>query len=317
MDNNHATFSRIGEIFNKGNSGVVLVPPNPSVDTVAGATALYLALNKIGKNVSLACSSKVDNIPLTAADKFQTDINVSGDSLMISFPYTDGAIDRVDYNIQGENFNLIITPRPGFKKLDPSQVKFSYTGGKMDFLIVVDAPNLNALGDIYLNNKEKFVGCEIINIDRHLTNNNFGTVNLVKKTAACLSEIIFELIENLRMEIDRDIATNLYAGILAGTNNFTSYSVTAQTLETAAKLLKAGAIKRVITQKAGTSPVASASQTFSFGKTIETPKPVTFPQVNKLETKPIETVEKETDKEIQETPQDWLKPKIFRGGGLI
>ncbi|MGB9707535.1 MAG: DHH family phosphoesterase [Microgenomates group bacterium] len=320
MDEGQLVVSRIGEIINKGASGVILTPPNSSIDTIAAATALYLALNKMGKNISLACSAKIDNIPLTAADKFQTDINVSGDSLTISFPYIDGSIDRVDYNIQGENFNLIITPRPGYKKLDPSQVKFSYTGGKIDFFIIVDAASLNALGDLYLNNKEKFVGCEIINIDRHLTNNNFGTVNFVKKTAACLSEIIFELIENLKLEVDRDIATNLYAGILAGTNNFTSYSVNAQTLETAAKLLKAGAVKKVIS-KTNVIPSAPNSHPFSFGKpTIGKPSNImnsSLPKVNKIDTKPLESVEKEVAKEPQETPQDWLKPKIFRGGGLI
>lgn len=316
MNENNSVISRIGEIINKGGSGVILVPPNSSVDTIAGATALYLALNKIGKNVSLACSSKIENIPLTAVDKFQTDINVSGDSLMISFPYTDGSIDRVDYNIQGENFNLVITTRTGFKKLDPNQVKFSYTGGKIDFLIVIDAPNLNALGDIYLNNKEKFVGCEIINIDRHLTNNNFGTANLVRKTAACISEIIYDLIENLKLEIDKDIATNLYAGILSGTNNFSSYSVGPQTLETAAKLLRAGAIKKVI-GKTTSSHTLGGFQGFPLKDQGVTIKSDTLPKVNRLENKPLEKVEKETEKESQETPQDWLKPKIFRGGGLI
>jgi hypothetical protein len=32
---------------------------------------------------------------------------------------------------------------------------------------------------------------------------------------------------------------------------------------------------------------------------------------------PIESVEKETMAEKPQTSQDWLKPKIFKGGGLI
>lgn len=317
MNPDDTQIQRINEIISKNQSGIILVPPSPSIDTIAGATALYLTLNKLGKNVSLACSQKINNPQITGSEKFDTDINVSGDNLMISFPYADGAIDKVDYYIQGEFFNLIIAPRPGHKKLDPSKVKFSYVGGKIDFFIILDSPTLNNLGDIYLNNKEKFTGCEIINIDRHLTNANYGTANYVKKTAASLSEIVFEVIQGLNIEIDKEIATNLYTGIIAGTNNFTSYSVTAQTLETAAKLLRLGAIKKIL-NKSGLdfSEQTKKESFFSF------PQKFTIKPKNQQPTEekvtPIENVEKEKVlKEENTTPQDWLKPKIFRGGGLV
>lgn len=311
MNGNDSKIARIIEVIHKNQSGVILVPPNASLDTIASATALYLALNKIGKNISLASSEKINFDQLTAGEKFETDIKVSGDNLMISFPYTDGSIDKIDYNIQGNFFNLIISPRPGQKKLDPSQVKFSYTGGKIDFFIILDSPNLNYLGEIYLNNKDKFNGCEIINIDRHLTNMNFGTVNYINKTASCLSEVVFEIIEKLNIEIDKDIATNLYIGITTGTNNFTSYSVTANTLETGAKLLKLGAVKKIINKPKISSPSSSPSFFISPQKLTSVPKVKT--PFSESENSPIEIVEKEKEKENKTAPQDWLKPKIFRG----
>jgi hypothetical protein len=33
--------------------------------------------------------------------------------------------------------------------------------------------------------------------------------------------------------------------------------------------------------------------------------------------KPIESVEKETQADQPQNPQDWLKPKIFKGSGLV
>src|SRR3972149_6840591 len=122
MDNTQSTLSRIQEITTKCRSAVIIVPPNSSIDAIASSTSLYLALNKMGKTISLACSQKIQS-DLVASDKFQNIIGAGGDSLMVSFPYTDGAIDKVDYNIQGESFNLVITPRPGFAKLDPSDRK--------------------------------------------------------------------------------------------------------------------------------------------------------------------------------------------------
>ena len=47
-----------------------------------------------------------------------------------------------------------------------------------------------------------------------------------------------------QVEIDRDMATNLYAGAAASTNNFTSYSTNADTFEHIATLLRLGAVKK-------------------------------------------------------------------------
>lgn len=307
MDTNNQaqSLSRIAEIIAKKSTGVILLPANPTVDTVAAAASLYLALLKQGKTVSLACSTTVSS-ELVGADKIQNSLSVNGDNLVISFPYSDGAIDKVDYNIQANNFNLIITPRPGQVKLNPDQVKYSYSGGNFDFIIVIDAPNLNSVGEIYNNNQKQFQGKDIINIDRHLTNGHYGTVNFVNKTISSVSELVFQIIQGLKIEIDKDIATNLYAGIAASTNNFTSYSVTASTFEAIANLLRQGAVKKTFKKPAAPAPfTASGSFQPSKSKEVHT-------------SKPIEAIEKEPLlDEKKTTPQDWLKPKIFRGGGLI
>ncbi len=313
MNNHQQTLSRIVEVLNRANSGVILIPQNPTADTVAAATALYLGLNKINKNVSLACQGKVD-YELTAADKIQNTISVGGDSLMISFPYKEGSIDKVDYNIQGDYFNLIITPQPGHQKLDPDQVKYSYTGGNVDFFIIIDSPTLNNLGEIYQENQMLFTGKDIINIDRHLTNSYFGTINFVDKTISSVSELILRVLETLNIDIDRDIATNLYAGINAATNNFTSYSTNANTFENIAKLLKKGAIKKTIKKPEMNQPLGS-----SFPKINNKPTSISFsPETQPI---PIEQVEKEkqpTQQSFeQNNPQNTLKPRIFKGGGLI
>lgn len=320
MNNQQNTINRIAEIFNKSQSGVIIIPSNHSADSVAAATSLYLALIKMGKNINLACSSKV-NYDLTASDKFQSSLSTEGDALMISFPYTDGSIDKVDYNIQGEYFNLIITPREGYPKLDPNQVRYSYTGGTIDFIVVIDSSTLNNLGEIYSENQGQFIGKDIINIDRHLTNAYFGTVNYVDKTSSSISELIFKIIENLKVDFDKDIATNLYAGIAFSTNNFTSYSTNANTFETIASLLKKGAIKKTI--KKPTSPTNINNNSFI------PPSPAIFPAPKKInvstsaETQPtpIEEVEKEKQPTQQQfegkKPQNILRPKIFKNTGMI
>src|SRR3989338_553929 len=316
MDNNQNTLARIQEITTKCRSSVIIVPPNPSIDAIAASTSFYLALNKMGKAVSLVCSQKPQS-DLVASDKFQNIIGAGGDSLMVSFPYTDGAIDKVDYNIQGETFNLIVTPRPGFQKLQPNQVNFSYTGGLIDAIFVIDAPTLNSLGTVYADNQNQFTGKDIVNIDRHLTNAYFGTVNYVNKTISSISELILSILKILKVEIDRDMATNLYAGTAASTNNFTSYSTNADTFEHIAALLRLGAVKKTFKK-----PVSSITQpTMNFQSQVR-PQPQVInsipghsPEVPKSSS--IESVEKEVTTEKPQTSQEWLKPKIFKRGGLI
>lgn len=186
-------------------------------------------------------------------------------------------------------------------------------------IFVIDAPTLNSLGTIYTDNQNQFSGRDIINIDRHLTNAYFGTVNYVDKTISSISELVLSVLQAIGMEIDRDMATNLYAGSAASTNNFTSYSTNAETFEHIATLLRLGAVKKAFKKPAPAVVQQQPPQTFPVqqqpmktqingvpSRNVETPKSM-----------PIESVEKEAATEKPQTSQEWLKPKIFKGGGLI
>ena len=335
--NPDASVNQIAETLTKNSSGIIVLPANPSVDAIAGATALYLGLTKMGKGVTLVCATSPQS-DLTAADKIQQSIAAGGDNLVVSFPYSDGSIDKVDYNIQGTTFNLIIVPRQGFPKIKRKQVQFSYSGGKIEFIITVDAPNLNSLGAIYQQNQNQFQGQNLINIDRHLINNSFGLINYVNKTSSSTSELILKVLRALRVEIDKDIATNIYAGITAATNGFTSYSVNADTFECAAQLLKAGAVKKPMNKAGGNRPGMVGSRApqgmppapmnnryeEDYDDDFQMPPARPMPpqmaqQRGEQQAQQIEQVERENDvQDASSTPENWLKPKIFGDkGGLV
>ena len=321
--NTNTTLPRVSEIVTKGASGIVMLPANPSPDAIAGATALYLGLLKMGKNVTIVSSSPVKS-DMIAADKIQTSLSVGGENLVVSFPYTDGAIDKIDYHIQGEKFNLVISPRAGFPKLNPNQVNYSYSGGSFDFIITVDAPNLNTIGTLYTENQTQFQGKEIINIDRHLTNAFFGTVNYINKTSSSTCELVFKVLKQLECEMDKDMATNLYVGIAGATNTFTSYSVNAETFETIAALLKAGASKKINPQQSAPKQPTFEQPEYSAPQPMQRPVStpvfsVKQPGTERQQVQTITSVESQESqsKEGAQSPQDWLKPNIFKGGGLV
>lgn len=328
---NGANFSRAAETLNKVNSATICLPINPTTDTIASGISLYLGLSKLGKNVSLVCASDLAaNTDITGIDKIQKTLGSGGDNLVISFPYSDGSIDKVTYNIEGNNFNLLIVPKEGYSKLDPSEVKYTYTGGKVDVIITIDAPTLDSLGELYTANHDQFKGRDILNIDRHLTNANFGTINLIEREASSTAELILGILHSLNLTFDANIATNLYAGILSSTNNFSSYSVSANTFEASAFLLKSGALKKNIGMQQSATPqmpIAKAqppigfkveaqevSRTPAFTMDESAPTNVNGESATEEAEMVAERIEK---KEAKETPKDWLKPKIFKGRNLV
>ncbi len=294
------SLQKAAEIINSGSSGVICLPESPSVDAIAAATALYLGLTGIGKNVALASPSNIDS-DLHAADKVQQSISTSGDNLVITFPFQEGSIDKVDYSIAGNNFNIVIKPGESFPKVEPKNVKFSYTGGTVDFIITVDVDHPRKLGELYTENQEMFKTQGVINIDRHLTNSFFGKANLVSRNISSTSELVLNLLQGIKVPVDKEIATNLYAGLVAATNNFSSFSTTAETFQTAADLLKKGAVKKRAQSKSQGQSIGPVENKIFSGKPSEAKS-----------TKSLEDLEYEDEEEAMDEDDDWLKPKIFQ-----
>ncbi len=81
----------------------------------------------------------------------------------------------------------------------------------------------------------------LINVDHHPGNDAFGTINVVVPTASSTAELVAGLLEDLGAEIDGDIATCLYTGIVTDTGRFSYSNSSPATLRLAADLLSRGA----------------------------------------------------------------------------
>jgi len=79
-----------------------------------------------------------------------------------------------------------------------------------------------------------------INIDHHVTNTKFGHLNFVDALSASTGEIVYSLLEQLKLEIDKDIAMCLYTAIATDTGGFKYGNTTAETHRIAAELLETG-----------------------------------------------------------------------------
>lgn len=81
---------------------------------------------------------------------------------------------------------------------------------------------------------------ELINLDHHVFNTRYGTVNLVDPTAAAVGEQVWELLLALDCPVDKGMAIGIYTAISTDTGHFKYASVTPRTHRTVAQLLELG-----------------------------------------------------------------------------
>ncbi len=81
----------------------------------------------------------------------------------------------------------------------------------------------------------------VVNIDHHITNEDFGRHNWVVDHASSVCEMVYRLIVSAGWPIDATTATLLLAGLFADTGGFSLPNASADVFDTAADLVRAGA----------------------------------------------------------------------------
>lgn len=81
----------------------------------------------------------------------------------------------------------------------------------------------------------------VVNIDHHVTNTRFGSLNLVVPAAASTGELVYDLFKAWAISIPPDAATCLYVTILSDTGGFRHDNTSEHALRSAAELVALGA----------------------------------------------------------------------------
>lgn len=123
-------------------------------------------------------------------------------------------------------------------------------------LVVCDCGTINRVGDAQISKVKS--AKNLINIDHHISNDNFAQSNLVITNASSTSEIIYELAIHAGWKINSQAATCLMAGIVGDTGSFRYSGTSARTFEIAADLVRHGASPEKIFKDLYASPKLGA-----------------------------------------------------------
>lgn len=338
MDINQA-HPKIKELLSRHAQIGVMLSKDPRIDNAAAGLGLYLALSKMGKQVAIVCPTQptVEISSLVGIDKVKNTLGMDGNDLTVSFPYTDGEIEKVSYNLDKDSNLLHIVVKAGEKGLSfqNEDIQFKRGGGKIPSLMFfVGVPRLTDLGNLF--NPDALKDTVIINIDNKPENQGFGDVTLVSPKFSSVSEQVAHLLTKLEeIEIDQDIAQNLLSGISHATGDFQNANTSYLAFEMAGLLMKKGAVRR----KQQRTEVQEANASFfpyQPQQPGQTQRPQPFqrsqfprpfqPNINQpRQQRPAmtQTPQQNTAQNTQpnaaphQTPPDWLTPKVYKGSTVI
>lgn len=108
--------------------------------------------------------------------------------------------------------------------------------GDWDTFISVDCADYKRLGRVFESIRKPD-----INIDHHITNEKFGTINLIMGEEVATSAILTDCLPLLGLEITQPVAAALLTGIVTDTLGFRTSNTSPESLRQAALLMERGA----------------------------------------------------------------------------
>lgn len=106
-----------------------------------------------------------------------------------------------------------------------------------DNAIIIDVPHLDRIGNVVKLIKKD---TQILNIDHHVSNERYGSCNLIEPEASSSAEIIGSIFERMDVELDQASAQAIYVGLSVDTGRFRFSNTSPEVFKLAAKLIKAG-----------------------------------------------------------------------------
>lgn len=106
-----------------------------------------------------------------------------------------------------------------------------------DLMISLDSAGHDRIADSVWDLRN---GVDLINIDHHVSNSEYGDFNYVDSLSPAAGQIVFQLAEAAGWELTPDIAANLYAAISTDTGSFRYPSTSSETYRIVTELVKVG-----------------------------------------------------------------------------
>jgi c-di-AMP phosphodiesterase-like protein len=320
MDN--VILEKIKGLLSQNENIGIAVGKNPGIDEMGAALSLYLALTDASKKITVVCPTEpiVELSSLVGINKVKRsfDGGENGD-LTVTFPYREGEIEKISYTLEEGKLNILVKAGENGLSFSEKDVEYKRGGQAPSLVFVVGTPRISDLGTAF--DMEVLKDSKIINIDYKSENQGFGDIPLLGRNASSVSELMANFISSLGLKMDVDISSNLLAGITDATANFQSNQTSSLAFETAAFLLKKGAIRpakdlrKNVIENSFFAPTSNVTQQKVQEELSAFPKVTIGTEEKKTDFVKESFDEPKPEVKLDENnpPDDWLSPKIYKG----
>lgn len=307
---------RVKEIFEGQGSFAIVVGQGYGVDEMASALSIYLMLRSQGKDVSIVSSKQplVEVSNLVGIDRVKPSFESNTGDLIVSFPYQQNEIGKVSYTLENGLLNIIVKPKDAPLSFGEKDVIFKRSGSNPDVLIAIGVKRISELQEFF--DVQSLKDTVIINIDRQGSNEGFGDIVMISQNSSSVSEQVTNLMLDMGIPVDSDIAQNLMSGIINATKNFQSPRTSSLAFEMAGILLRQGASR----EAPGSTGQPRTPQQFGHN--------MRRPSRQQKQTQNLRQIQQQQqhdqvqqrqqgdfadDQKNDDTPPEWLTPKILKG----
>ncbi|MFH1610514.1 MAG: DHHA1 domain-containing protein, partial [Patescibacteria group bacterium] len=131
--------------------------------------------------------------------------------------------------------------------LDKTQTEIQ-KNEKFDLALILDCGSYDMSDP---QSYEKYIDkdTKIINIDHHISNDEFGKINYINKQASSTAEILIDFFKHIKHPIDKQTATSLLCGIACDTEMFCNAATNEFAIQQSSELIRLGGDINTIKKK--------------------------------------------------------------------
>jgi len=165
------------------------------------------------------------------ASHVRPDADALGSTIAFALWLRDCGKEVTAYNEEGSTSKFHYLPCHEMVTLPPAVPQ------KFDVFVALDTSVKNRLGTVL---KAIAPGTPIVNIDHHISNENYGDVNYIDPSAPATGQILLEFFQHVGVRVSTEMATNLFAAISTDTGSFQYAGTNERTFSAASHLIGCG-----------------------------------------------------------------------------
>ncbi|MCX6783850.1 MAG: hypothetical protein NT141_02175 [candidate division WWE3 bacterium] len=170
-------------------SVAIVASPNAGLDGLYAALALRDLLLSQGKMVAVSFPGPLPEEIKAMPEASEISDHLTESTLVLTLDTGGKKVEKLSYWAEGKAFNISIHPLP--RNFDPLAIKSNLQQRRLDLLIILGARRLADLGNFFEQNRREFETSAVLNLDWHLENSRFGTIDVIDDQSKSLCEMLF------------------------------------------------------------------------------------------------------------------------------